>query len=562
MSQPPPNPSANPSAPSSKILSRKDLATRRADARASGKRVVHCHGCFDIVHPGHIRHLKFARALGDILLVSITGDAQVGKGTGRPLIPEELRAENLAELDCVDWVYIEPGPTAAGLLAAIEPDVFVKGQEYEFNADPRFQAERDAVEQAGGKVVFSSGDVVFSSTALIASLEASVDPSHHRLSQLLGRPELAPEALLATMGRVRGQRVLIVGETICDSYIFCDRPDVAHESPVLTLRPIDSRSFDGGAAVLARHAAAMGARVTLLTMLPRPGDPARDSFCNRLGAEGIEVIEVESPAPIAQKQRYLVGTQKVMKIDQVLPMVLDTAGQERLLDLTARHASHQSDLLDVVVLADFGLGMFSPALTARLCAQLRPHCRILAGDVSGKKHTLRSMRQMDLLCPSEAELRSSYSLHSDTLPSVAWHLLAETRSAGAIITMGSEGLVAFAPLPDEPYPDAAASRKDQSDPFRSRVRGEPVPALVPHALDPLGCGDALLSTAALVRATGAPLTTAAFLGSAAAATHAQRLGNPALEPVDLRRMLLRITGTQLAYAGMEIKPGSTARQAS
>jgi rfaE bifunctional protein nucleotidyltransferase chain/domain len=125
---------------SGKILGLPALLEARSGARASGRRVVHCHGCFDIVHPGHIRHLKFAKSQGDILLVSVTGDAQVSKGDGRPLIPEELRAENLAELDCVDWVYIEPRATASELLERGQPDVYIKGREYELNNDPRFRA--------------------------------------------------------------------------------------------------------------------------------------------------------------------------------------------------------------------------------------------------------------------------------------------------------------------------------------------------------------------------------------------------------------------------------------
>lgn len=539
--------------PHAKILNKAQLLRLRAEARQQGKRVVHCHGCFDIVHPGHIRHLKFARALGDILLVSITGDAQVGKGQGRPLIPQELRAENLAELDCVDWVYVEAGPTASALLAAVQPDVYVKGQEYEFNADPRFKAERQAVEDAGGKVVFSSGDVIFSSTALIASMEASVEPSHHRLHQLLSREELASESLLGLLGRLRGMRVLIVGETIVDKYIFCDRPVVAHESPIMTLRPVDSRSYDGGAAVLARHAAALGAQVTLLTMLPSESDPQRGALVERLGAEGVSVCAVESPVALASKERYLVGTQKVMKLDHVMPMALDTAGQEQLLEMALACAREQDEPMDVVMLADFGLGMFSPALTARLCTQLRPLTTIMAGDVSGQKHTLRSMRQMDVLCPSEAEVRNAYSLHTDTLPSVVWHMLDETQSHNAIVTMGNEGVVAFVPMEEA---------NTQGGVFRSRVRGEHVPSLVPHALDSLGCGDALLSVASLVLAAGGSLCASAFLGSVAAASHAGRLGNPAIEPVDLRRILLRVGGSQLAYAGTEIKPIATTRAAS
>ena len=536
---------------SRKILRHNDLLVLRAAARAEGRRVTHCHGCFDIVHPGHIRHLRFAKSLGDILLVSITGDAEVAKGSGRPLIPEELRAENLAELDCVDWVYVEPRPTAADLLAEVQPDVYIKGGEYEFNADPRFQAEREAVEKAGGRIVFSSGDVVFSSTALIAAMEAAADPFHHRLTQLLDRPDMQPEQLMEILSAVRGKRLVIVGEVIHDSYIFCDRPDIAHESPVMTLRPVDRRGFDGGAAVIARHAAALGARPTIVTLLPADADG--DAVRQRLAAEGIEVISIPTHARVPEKQRFLVGTQKVMKLDLVEPMVLDTAGQAALRQAVK---AALADGADAAVLADFGLGMFSPGLITTLCSLLRPKVGVLTGDVSGKRHGLRAMRHLDLICPSEHEVRSAYSLHAEALPSVAWKLLEETRSRAAVVTMGPEGLVAFEPLAEE-------AQNGKRDPFRSRVRGEHVPSLTPHAIDPLGCGDALLTTATLALATGAGLVPSAFLGSVAAAAHAQRLGNPPLEPVDLRRAVLRIAGARLAYAGAEIKPlAPGARQAS
>ncbi|HZW09167.1 MAG TPA: PfkB family carbohydrate kinase [Phycisphaerales bacterium] len=535
--------------PKRKILSHKDLLCVRAAERTAGRRLVHCHGCFDIVHPGHIRHLRFARSMGDRLLVTITGDGGVSKGDGRPLIPQELRAENLAELDCVDYVYIELRPTAAELLGELKPDVYVKGREYEFNADPRFQAEREAVERAGGRVVFSSGDVVFSSTALISALEAHADPFHHRLTQLLGRPDMHAERLMEILAAVRGQRVVVVGEAIRDTYIFCDRPDVAHESPVLTLRPADRRAFDGGAAVIARHAAAFGARPVLVT--PLAADAEAEAFRQRMGADGIEVVSVPGAARMPEKQRFLVGSQKLMKLDLIEPLVLDTAGQHALVRAALQAAGAG---VDCAVIADFGLGMFTPGLVARLCSALRPRARVMAGDVSGRRHGLRAMRSLDLLCPSEDEVRTAYGLHADALPSVAWRLLEETRAKAAIVTMGAEGLVAFEPLAEEP--DAGSG-----DPFRSRVRGEHVPALAPHAIDPLGCGDAMLTVAALCLGAGAGLVPASFLGSVAAAAHAQRLGNPTLEPSDLRRSVLRIAGAHLAYAGAEIKPLQS-RQAS
>src|SRR3954453_1664523 len=112
-------------AASSKILSLPDVLRLREAARADGRTVVHCHGCFDIVHPGHIQHLQFAKSLGDILVVSVSGDSHVNKGPGRPLIPDDLRAASLAALECVDIVYINPSPTAVELLDRLRPDIYV-----------------------------------------------------------------------------------------------------------------------------------------------------------------------------------------------------------------------------------------------------------------------------------------------------------------------------------------------------------------------------------------------------------------------------------------------------
>src|SRR5579862_7981458 len=155
-----------------KICSLEQLLHLRQHAAAAGRVVVHCHGCFDIVHPGHIHYLQFARSLGDMLIVTVSADPQVNKGVNRPLIPDDLRATSLAALECVDLVYVNPNPTAVEILDALKPDIYVKGREYENNADPRFLAERDTVTRNGGRVSFSSGDVVYSSTALIGAIES------------------------------------------------------------------------------------------------------------------------------------------------------------------------------------------------------------------------------------------------------------------------------------------------------------------------------------------------------------------------------------------------------
>ncbi|MHC4765178.1 MAG: PfkB family carbohydrate kinase [Planctomycetota bacterium] len=511
------------------------LAEAQAVVRAAqeqGRTVVLCHGCFDIVHPGHIRHLQHAARLGDCLVVSITGDSMVDKGTGRPLIPQELRAESLAALDCVSLVVVSQEATAQDLLQLLRPDVYVKGREYEGNRDPRFQAEKEVVERYGGRVVFTSGDVVFSSSALIAALETTANPFQSRLRQLLGHEHLQPEAIERVIESFHNLPVLVVGETIIDTYVMCDRPDVASEGPVMTLRPLEYRRFDGGAAIVARHLAAMGARPTLLTALPRA--PATEALRQRLALEGIETLWMDVERPLVEKQRFLVGTSKVMKLDLGEPITLDAAGRQRLADM----AGEAAERCCAAIIADYGLGLLTSATLAALCRCLRPRVDLLVGDVSGRRSDLMAMSEMDLLCPSEVELRDALHNYDDGLSAVAWRMLHETRSRAALVTLGDQGLIAF---------DGGPAGVGEMDDWSSRMRAEHVPALAAHAVDPLGCGDATLAAATLTLAAGGTLLLGGVLGSIAAAAQGTKVGNTVIGAADLRRGVQRLRQAQLTW---------------
>jgi rfaE bifunctional protein nucleotidyltransferase chain/domain/rfaE bifunctional protein kinase chain/domain len=501
-------------------------------AQRAGRTVVLCHGCFDIVHPGHIRHLQHAAKLGDCLVVSITGDSMVDKGTGRPLIPQELRAESLAALDCVGLVVVSQEPTAVDLLHKIRPDVYVKGREYEGNRDPRFRAEREAVERYGGRVVFTSGDVVFSSSALIAALETAANPFQTRLRQLLGDDQLRPESIEGVIKSFHNLPVLVVGETILDTYVMCDRPDVASEGPVMTLRPLEYRRFDGGAAIIARHLAAMGARPTLLTALPRTTQA--EALRQRLALEGIETAWVDVDRPPIEKQRFLVGTSKVMKLDLGEPVTLDAAGRRRLTDIAADIAQR----CGAAIIADYGLGLLTTAALGALCRRLRPLVDLLVGDVSGRRSDLLAMAEMDLLCPSEVEVRDALHNYDDGLSAVTWRVLDETRSKAALVTLGDQGLIAFDQGP-------AGATEGQS--WTSRLRAEHVPALASHAIDPLGCGDSMLAAATLTLAGGGSLLLAGVLGSVAAAAQGRKVGNSVIGAAELRRGMQRLRQAQLTW---------------
>src|SRR4029450_13835830 len=119
---------------STKIVSHKVKTAKEIAAAVGGrprdKKVIMCHGTFDIVHPGHIRHLLYAKSKGDVLVASLTADAHIMKANFRPFVPQELRAFNLAALEVVDFVVIDNDPTPMKNIGLIQPDYFAKGYEY------------------------------------------------------------------------------------------------------------------------------------------------------------------------------------------------------------------------------------------------------------------------------------------------------------------------------------------------------------------------------------------------------------------------------------------------
>jgi len=147
------------------LLTEQELLAYRDAQRRAGRRVVFTNGCFDLLHPGHLRSLEQARSLGDCLIVAINSDASVRaiKGPGRPVIPAKERVEILAALEAVDRVVVFDDPTPARLIARLLPDILVKGGDW----GPDEIVGRQEVEAAGGKVVSIPVEPGYSTTELL-----------------------------------------------------------------------------------------------------------------------------------------------------------------------------------------------------------------------------------------------------------------------------------------------------------------------------------------------------------------------------------------------------------
>jgi rfaE bifunctional protein kinase chain/domain/rfaE bifunctional protein nucleotidyltransferase chain/domain len=500
-----------------KILTHDALLALREQARERGQTLVHCHGCFDIVHPGHISHLQFARSLGDLLIVTVSADSQVNKGADRPLIPQELRAGSLAALECVDAVYVNPQPTAVELLTELQPDIYVKGREYEKSADQRFLAEKEIVSRSGGRVVFSSGEVVYSSTTLIGKIRSHDRFNDEKVSRFRDRYHLSDSEIHRLLLAGRGRRVVVVGDYMVDRYHFCQATGVAGEAPMMSLRAMQQKDYDGAAGVIALHLAGLGAVPTLVSCFA--DDETSRIAEMRLRASGVGVLAPRCRRSTVVKHRYIVEQSKLFKVDDGQPLPADSqvdlAVAEKL--LTAAEGA------DAVIFADFGYGTITAGLLDLVLPELRQKVTVMTADVSGRQSNLMRFKNFDLLCPTEREVREIQHDFASGLGAVAWNLLEATQARQAIITLGKQGLVTF----------------DRTDRDENRLRSEHLPALATDCIDALGAGDALLAASTLILASGGSLQAAALIGSLASAIEVQQIGN---EPVTADQILNHLRG--------------------
>ena len=315
------------------------------------KKAIMCHGVFDVVHPGHVRHLVYAKSKADILIASITSDRHIDKGKYRPHVPEQLRAANLAAFEMVDYVVIDPNAKPLGNLSVIQPDFFAKGYEYQSGGvHPKTAEEMATLEAYGGQVIFTPGDIVYSSSRLIELEPPEI--KYEKLQTLMEREEFGFDDLRATVRAMPGKKVHVVGDTIIDTITQCAMIGGQTKTPTMSVLYEDKIDFVGGAGIVAKHMKAAGGIVTFSTVLG--DDPLRDFALDDLREAGVEVKAIiDKTRPTTNKNAIVVGGYRLLKIDTLDNRSIDNDVLDKLL---ADIGGGQSD---AVVYSDFRHGMFN-----------------------------------------------------------------------------------------------------------------------------------------------------------------------------------------------------------
>ena len=453
-------------------------------------------GTFNVLHPGHLRLLKFAKANGVRLVVGVLTDRVAGSAAH---VPQDFRLEAVKMNGLVDEAFLIDSPVEEVILK-LKPALVVKGKEHKSHENP----EQKAVDSYGGKLLFSSGDVVFSSLDLIRREMASQEQKSISLpKQFMSRRKVTAKSLIDVMQKFKGLKVVVVGDVIVDEYISCDPLGMSEEDPTIVVTPISSRTFIGGAAIVAAHASSLGAHVKFFSVV---GDDASAKFCrDELSKFGVDHhLLVDDSRPTTLKQRFRSRSKTLLRVSHLAQRLIDESFQN---ELAAKLAKACSDA-DLLIFSDFNYGTLPQGVVDQITAiAAKNKTKIVADSQSSSQiGDISRFKNVDLLTPTEREARLALRNTEDGLVVIAELVCVAANAGAAIVKLGEQGVLLHA-------------RKGKT------FETDQIPALNSAPQDVAGAGDCMLVASSLALTVGANMWEAGLLGSLAAAIQVGRVGN-------------------------------------
>lgn len=501
---------------SKKIVTRDELRSIVGN-RPRDKSVIICHGTFDVVHPGHVRHLMYAKSKADILVASLTCDRHVTKADMRPYVPEDLRAINLAAFEMVDYVIVDDNPTPIATIKSVKPDFFAKGYEYvDGHIPPKTQEEIDALETYGGEIIFTPGDIVYSSSHFIETSPPNI--AADKLSVLMDAEGFTIRDLSTILDAFPKVKVHVIGDLIVDSLTHCSVIGGMTKTPTMSVRYEGQDDYVGGAGIVAKHVAATGAEVTFSTVL---GDDKLAHYAlTDLEKDGVQVLPIiDRTRPTTNKNAIVANDYRLIKID-----TLDNRSISKKIVQQLRAQIQRVDA-DIVVFSDFRHGIFNKHTIDELVDAIPEKVfKVADSQVASRWGNITEFKGFDLITPNEREARFALADQDSVVRPLAQEIYRVAECKTLILKLGKRGSLTY----------------------RTRPEGDPrtiisVDSFATDIVDAVGAGDALLAYASLALfASEGNEAIATVLGNIAAGLECGYDGNKSVSPSAVRKRLLEL----------------------
>ena len=463
-------------------------------------------GAFNVLHPGHLRLLRFAKECGDQLIVAVNSDRIA---MGGAYVPEDLRLEVVQSNNWVDEAFLIDEPIAQ-VIARLQPNIVVKGKEHE----TKFNPELSVLEVYGGRLIFSSGETVFSSIDLLRSEFLQSNSGVIELpTDYMKRHSISIERLLSLINSFSRLKVCVIGDLLVDEYITCEALGMSQEEPTLVVTPLDTARFLGGAGIVAAHAAGLGASALFISVA---GNDMHSTFArDALEQAGVTShLLIDDSRPTPHKQRYRSKGKSLLRVNHLHQRSISVALQAQLQKQFEVIVSG----IDLLVFSDFNYGCLPQALVHSLIGVANSQKVLLAADSQSSSQVgdISRFRGMDLITPTEREARISTRNHEEGIVVMAEQLRKQALANNILIKLGEEGVLVHA---------------GETDPHFGL--DDRISALNSAPKDSSGAGDSMLISSAMTLASGGNIWEAACVGSLAAAIQVGRMGNIPLSAHEL-----------------------------
>ncbi len=485
-----------------KSLIEKNILKKLKKLKDKKKKIVLCHGVFDLVHLGHIEHFKSAKNFGDYLIVSLTQDKFIKKGPGRPLFNEQQRMEFLRNIKIIDQVILSKAESSIDVINLIKPDFYVKGPDYkDYSKDKtkKIIFEENAVKKNGGKIKFTN-DVKFSSSNILNSNNFIFNESQRNFINNL-KKKFDYKKIEKILNDFKKLSVLVIGELIIDKYCFGNIIGKSGKEPHLVLKEEIIEYYVGGSGAVAKHLSSFVKEATVIS--PFGYETFYNNILKKEFTKNIKTcfFKPDSNFNTITKARFVDKNSNYKLFGSyILPEKINQKIENNILDIIKKN----NKKMNMTLVCDYGHNFISEKIAKEI--NKKSSSTFLNAQINSSNkgfHNINKYHAVNSIVINEYELRQELRDNNSDIKILAKTLIKNKKINNLIITRGLDGAILM----------------------NNKYKVFSCPGFALKSIDKVGAGDAMLAIASLGLKQKLDPELVLFISSLAAAISVESIGN-------------------------------------
>ena len=401
------------------------------------KKIVLCHGVFDLFHVGHLNHINEAKKLGDILIVSVTTDKFVNKGPGRPYFNTMQRMTLLSAIRDIDFIISSDSPSSIGVIKKIRPNIYFKGPDYLKHEDDFtgfIKKEINAVKKYKGKIIYGSGQTFSSSTIL--NKISDFTENQKKIINEIKKNYTFDEISFKILKKVKQLKILIIGEMIIDKFIFCSALGKSGKEAILNLEKKIEKEYIGGVGAIGNHLSNFAKNVSIITYLGEIND--KKKFINKNLGPNVNLNYIKkknSPTIIKSKIIDLSNNSKLLGLYDFNDKKLSASEEKNFLVKIKKNINK----FDIVIVSDYGHSFINQKISKILSKNKNVIVNTQLNSANLGYHTIGKYKNSNWAIINEVELRHELRDRYDSVKKLMIKISKKLKIKNLIVTCGKDG---------------------------------------------------------------------------------------------------------------------------